>query len=388
MVIRAILRSLRILSILLAGASPSEASVDGPPSQHASEATPKKVTIRSELDTSVYVRSDSDHTTVVSPRVHFRGSFEHRRGTTNLDLVHVTDVWTSASIDIRTAASPRVTEQRDEIVAAVEHGKETWTLGVGYRLSNEPDFVAHGVTFVGAWEGFSRNVRLDARVVLERDRVGRSGDPVLERRLHAIRSWFGYTQVLSRSTLMQLAVEQGSTFGFQSSPYRWVGLGGASDCSTAQLCVPEVHPDRRARFAFVGRLRQGMGKRVSTGLDYRYYIDSWAIQSHTAGLDLRVRPSESLLLALEYRAYFQSGAWFYRSHYDLAPPGGFASRDRELSSMFDHRGSLALDWSTRLARVTLGSGLLLGVALHGYDDFLGLDRVVAGEGSWVGRVEF
>jgi hypothetical protein len=350
-------------------------------------ATPK-VSASSELDTSIYVRSDSDHTTVVSPRIRFRQGFEHRGGETGINLIYAADVWTSASVDIRTAASPRVTEQRDEIVASLDHRKGPWEVGLGYRLSIEPDFKANGLTFSFAWEGLARNVRLESRVTLEHDVVGRSGDPLFARRLQALTSWFGYTQVLSRSTLMQFAVEQRSSFGYHASPYRWVGLGGASNCSgDVALCIPEVHPDRRARFALVGRLRQGLGKRASVGLDYRYYIDSWALQSHTVGGDLRVQAGP-VLLATEYRGYFQSGAWFYRSAYPLEPTGGFATRDRELSSMLDHRVTAALEWSRRGAEVGITTGLLVGAALYRYDDFLGLSGVLALEGSWIGRLEF
>ena len=352
-------------------------------------ATPKKVSTSNTIDTSIYTRSDSDHTTVVSPRIRFHQGFAHRAGETNLNFIYAADVWTSASVDIRTAASKRVIEQRDEIVASLDHRKGPWEFGLGYRISTEPDFLANGLSLAFAWEGLARNVRLESRVTLEHDRVGRSGDPQFAKRLESVSSWFGYTQVLSRSTLLQFAVEQRSSYGYHASPYRWVGLGGASNCSgDVALCVPEVHPDRRARFALVGRLRQGLGKRLSVGLDYRYYVDSWALQSHTLGGDLRLAASKSLLLALEYRGYFQSGAWFYRSAYPLVPEGGFATRDRELSPMLDHRATGAIEWSRRWTRVAITSGLLFGGAIYRYGDFLGLARVIAVEGSWVGRVEF
>lgn len=380
-------RILRATSLTL-GLVTGEAAWAGDPPSSSEPPSEREIEVDAELDTAVYVRSDSDHTTVVSPRIHFRTAFEHRGGTTSIDLVSATDVWTSASVDIRTAASERVTEVRDEIVVGVDHVRETWTLGLAARLSSEPDFLARGVTFASTWEGFSRNVRLDARVGLELDRVGRSGDAGFARPLYAVTSAFSYTQVLARATLLQLAFEQRGSFGMHASPYRYVGLGGASDCSNATLCVPEVHPDRRGRFALALRARQGLHRRVSLGADYRYYVDTWAIQSHTLGADLRVRAGEALVMALEYRAYLQSGAWFYRSNYALHPPGGFATRDRELSSMYDHRVSVVLDASRRVRRVTLATGLLLGLGIYGYDDFLGLDRVLAGEGSWVGRIAF
>ncbi|HMI90095.1 MAG TPA: hypothetical protein VK509_01975, partial [Polyangiales bacterium] len=80
--------------------------------------------------TALYVRTDSDETTVIAPRLHVAAPIEE---STRLDLVYTVDVWSSASIDIRTSASRRlgadnrpleqqpVTEQRDEIDAGIEH---------------------------------------------------------------------------------------------------------------------------------------------------------------------------------------------------------------------------------------------------------------------------
>lgn len=397
--LRAFCVSATVLLVTLFGlGGPSHA---GPPTQetdhdHSRESVneaegdaPPNVETSTDLDTSIYVRSDSDHTTVVAPRIRFQQGFEHRGGETGLSLLYAADVWTSASVDIRTAASPRVTEQRDEFVLSVDHRKGPWELGLGYRLSTEPDFLANGLTLAFAWEGLARNVRLESRVTLEHDVVGRSGDPKFARPLQSLTSWFGYTQILGRSTLMQFAVEQRSSHGYHASPYRWVGLGGPSNCSAdVALCVPEVHPDRRARLALVGRLRQGLGKRVSVGLDYRYYADSWALQSHTLGGDLRIQATPSLLLALEYRGYFQGRASFYRPVYEYVPAGGFVTRDRELSAMLDHRATAALEWSHRGPHVAVSSGLLLGAALYRYREFLGLSQVLALEGSWIGRLEF
>jgi hypothetical protein len=68
--------------------------------------------------------------------------------------------------------------------------------------------------------------------------------------------------------------------------------------------------------------------------------------------------------------------------------GGFATRDRELSAMLDHRATAAFNWSHRWAKVGIGTGLLVAVAMYVYDDFLGLSRVTALESSWVGRLQF
>lgn len=336
--------------------------------------------VEREVAGSLYVRSDSDGTTVIAPRIRFRQDF----GRTGVDFVYSADVWTSASVDIRTAASPLVEERRDAIDLAVDHERGSVQLTGAYRVSLEADYASHGPTLGVAWEGLQRNLRVEGRASLSEDRVGRAGDPGFRRPLRTVSTWLGVTQLLGRGTLLQVAVEQRSSFGYHASPYRWVGLGGSPRCAgLTPLCVPEVAPEQRYRQAASLRLRQALGKRASVGAGYRFYYDSWRLQSHTALADLRFVLGRSVLLELGYRAYFQGAAWFYRSRYELAALPAFVTRDRELSSMFDHGGTLLIDWHRELARapVELGAGLHTELIYYGYDDFPGLDRVLAGQGT-------
>lgn len=339
---------------------------------------PPKVT--SNVASSFYVRSDSDGTTVVAPRVRFRKDF----GRTGVDFAYTSDMWTSASIDIRTAASASVTEQRDELDLTVDHELRAWTLAAAYRLSVERDYIAQGPRLSAAWEGLARNVRIEGSASLSVDQVRRAGDPGFVRPLRNVSLWLGYTQVLGRGTLLQIAGEQRVSMGYHASPYRWVGLGGPVRC-TAQtpLCVPEVVPNRRLRYAVAARVRQSLTPWASLGVDYRYYADSWRLQSHTVGGSLRFVPREQLLLDLEYRAYVQGAAWFYQSSYSIDPPTGFVTRDRELSPMLDHQIAAMARWTRGFPnrRLELTFDARLAGILYRYNDFPGLSRVLAGEAT-------
>jgi hypothetical protein len=92
---------------------------------------------------AVYVRSDTDHTTVIAPRVSLSAPVA---SAARLDLVYTADVWTSASVDIRSSASKAVTEQRDEINAALSHELGDVRLAGSYRYSHEPDYESHGAS--------------------------------------------------------------------------------------------------------------------------------------------------------------------------------------------------------------------------------------------------
>lgn len=93
------------------------------------------------LTSALYVRTDTDKTLVVSPRAHASKRTDDQ---TQLDFSYAADIWTSASVDIRASASKPVTEQRNEIDAAITHELGDLTLDFSYRYSAENDYASQG----------------------------------------------------------------------------------------------------------------------------------------------------------------------------------------------------------------------------------------------------
>lgn len=327
---------------------------------------------------SVYVRTDSDHTTVVSPRAHLRQPLggPHNR----LDITYSLDAWTSASVDIRTAATPVVREVRHEGVAGFERERGDTVWSVGYRVSQEPDYLANSVNLGGQIDLARRTITLAGRLVGALDRVGRAGDADFREPLRAGGALLSAAFVPTRTTLIQLAYELRGALGYMASPYRFVavGPGEGGGCSDATpLCLPETHPRRRARHAWALRGRQALGRHLALGGTYRYYLDSWQMRAHTAAIELAATPSRASLLALEYRVHAQSGVFFYRARYLSPGTGGYFTRDRELSSLISHRLALRASYTRELGRGAIELGALAGGTRIGYDDFVGLTRVWA-----------
>ena len=86
-----------IWALCVIGASLVTALWAGPPTNETNDETSEtdsgntsdktaKVSTSTEIDTSLYVRSDTDHTTVVSPRIRFHQGFQHHGGETGLNL--------------------------------------------------------------------------------------------------------------------------------------------------------------------------------------------------------------------------------------------------------------------------------------------------------------
>ncbi len=333
-----------------------------------------------KLGAGLSVWSDSDGTDVVTPRV--RSQIALVEDETTLDVAYAADIWTSASIDIRTAATQRVTEQRDELNFGVNHELDDITLGAGFRYSSEPDYLSHTGSLSAAFDFADGSASLNSRISLAYDKVGRSGDPTFDRALTTGAAQVALTQVLTKHAIMQAVYEGIQAHGYQSSPYRFVGIGGNGLCGgTASFCLREAHPDLRTRHAFVFRVAQTLGRRFSGAASYRFYMDDWGLLGHTALGDVTWLVANTTSLALRYRYHTQGAVEFYRSLYPELPSAEepYITRDRELSEMTAHRVALTYEKEFDL----LDSGPVVHATLSGggvffnYAEFIGLDTVRA-----------
>ncbi len=329
---------------------------------------------------STFVRGDSDQTVVVSPRAAARVTVDE----TTFDAAYSADVWTSASIDVRTAATHPVTEQRDQIDLAVNHELSDVSFGGSYYYSGENDYWSHGFTLRSTQELFSGSTTIEESLRFVHDIVGRSGDPTFSRSLDTFGARLVLTQVLSPEAILQAVWEGAYREGYQSSPYRFVGLGGDGLCNgTAVLCIPEANPESRIRNALVVQGRYALSRDSSVGLGYRFYFDDWGVLAHTAIAQVAWIPAQGQMLTLRYRFYTQSAAGFYMAHYPLPDAQiNYVTRDRELSAMFGNR--LALSYEGRAVvdeNIALRVALAVGGTIFVYQDFPGLTEVYAGDAT-------
>lgn len=331
---------------------------------------------------AVYVRRDSDLTTVIAPRLHVAAPV--REGT-YVDLVYTADVWTSASIDIRTSASKAVTEQRDELRAGISQEWGGFTLAGAYRYSHEPDYESHGGSLTGSLRFADNCATIDLRLSATLDQVGRAGDPGFDRDLRTLGARVTFTQVLDTHTLMQAIYEPTSVSGYTSSPYRFVGIGsrgGLCDRS-AFYCIPENNPSERLRHAIAVEFRRALGDAWAVGVSYRFYLDDWDLRSHTAAVELAWSTDKATSVTTRYRFYTQSAAGYYRTTYEPGGAGQFYTNDKELSAFNAHRIAVDLSHAFELDSTGHMLDVLLSVApsIYIYANYPLLRRITALEVS-------
>lgn len=344
-------------------------------------------TVQTTAASSVYLRADTNATTVWAPREQLSARIADTAG---IEATAALDVWTSASVDIVTSATRDLTtgaahvveEVRKEVTGSAYYEFGIATLAGGYRYSAENDYWSHGGVGTLTLDLAQKNTTLVFSGFGSSDQVGRSGDRYFREPQSSVGGRVSLTQVLDAKTLMQLSWETTHVDGYQASPYRFVAIGGNGTCrgSSPQkptpLCLPEVVPDQRWRSAAVARARRALGSKVSVGLEYRFYFDDWGLTSHTLTPDLRVLITEHGVISLSYRYYTQDDAAFYRPRYFAPTRLGYITRDRELSALYSNRIGLGYEQEVRVSDTfSLQLGARLGVGRFRYMAFVGLKQV-------------
>jgi hypothetical protein len=335
---------------------------------------------------AVYVRTDSDHTTVVSPRIHVAAPVD---SATRVDLVYSADVWSSASIDIRSAASKRVVEQRDELDVALEHALSDVTLGAGYRYSIEHDYESHGGSLGASIDLAQHATQLASTLRASIDRVGKAGDPLFDRRAAALGGRFSLMQIIDPRMFVQLVYEATWQQGYLASPYRYVRIADdrgpmpGTCVYPSTSCERENNPNERLRHAWAVNLRRAFGDALSLGGHYRFYQDSWRLRSHSVAFDVAWMPGRGWLLALEYRFYRQSAASHYQAFYRLDPFPTLRTSDKELSPLNAHRLGFELShtWQLDAPGSELTAVLSVAPSYFTYDDVAWLRQIRAFEST-------
>lgn len=338
------------------------------------------------FDTLVY--SDTDNVLVVSPQVAARRALDDQGGEASARAV--VDVISAASVDVVTQATPGFTEVRREADLAASRRIGSLLPGLRYRFSDEPDYRSHGFGGSLARDFADHDTTVAISYDLSLDTVGRSGTSFADwsRDLATHTAELSWTQNLGPRTIARLAYSLTLQDGYLEKPYRYVPL--FDPMTLAELAAdgmtldrdnfssyrlperpPEEVPDRRVRHALALRgLRYVPGFGALQG-DYRFYVDSWGMQAHTADATVRV-PIGRFRIDVEDRLHWQGPVDFWRREYTVDAAGEvprWRTVDRDLGGYLQEtllvRGEMPLG---SLELYALGGGMVTR-----FRDYLFLD---------------
>ncbi|HTM21123.1 MAG TPA: DUF3570 domain-containing protein, partial [Kofleriaceae bacterium] len=215
---------------------------------------------------------DQQDTVIYSPHA---GAGARVPGDVRVDVGWKADVISSASVDVISAATSRMTETRHELGVRARRDDLAADLDVdaGYTYSFENDSDSHTVQAGAVRSLAADNWQVGLRYGLSFNRMGVNGEPhATWRRLLAHSADLTVTRLLGARTLAEVGLSLYYLDGYQASPYRQVPILAGPDLVGARW-VDERVPEHRLRYALVGRGRRTLGARWVGAAEYRVYVD-------------------------------------------------------------------------------------------------------------------
>jgi hypothetical protein len=251
------------------------------------------------------------------------------------------DMVSSASIDVITTASP-YSEERTQWSLGMDYLRGNTTMRVGYTSSVESDFDAKTYSFSVSQDMFGDLTTLTLSYALGDDIVGNSNDPTFERENDRQHYGVGITQILTRNLIATLNFETITDEGFLNNPYRsvrYLDLGEGRGFNYEQ----ELYPNTRTSNAVGLRAKYFLPYRAALEGEYRFFTDTWDIESHTASIAY-THPMGPWTFNAKYRYHDQTGAHFYSDLFSRSEATNFRGRDKELSPLTSHTLKVAASY--------------------------------------------
>jgi hypothetical protein len=258
-------------------------------------------------------------------------------GMTSATSRPVTDAVTSASQ--RNSRYPESTfdEVRHEWNAGLSHLTGDGSLSLNLLYSTEHDYRSWTLATQFSYPFAMKNTAVQLGFV-------RSWDEIFP----DTRSWTrnkavftasaGLTQILSQTWIVQANLSATRLSGYLSDPYQPVPIFRGNNFIYHETVLPGV----RLRKAAGLRSNWMWNENSSIQVGYRYYLDDWAVRSHTAELFFQQYLAEKAIrLSLDMRRYIQQKADFFKTEY--TDDQGFLTVDSKLNNLWSNEVEISAD---------------------------------------------
>lgn len=275
----------------------------------------------------LYHRYEGGGVTIDGPSVLIRKSVGK---SVSLAANYYVDMVSSASIDVITTASPYKEERTQYSLSGVYlRGNTTMTAGI--TNSEESDFDARTYNLAVSQDMFGQLTTLTLSYSFGDDTVRRSDDPGFFRDNVRQQYGLGLTQIVTRNMIAALNFEVITDEGFLNNPYRSVRFADPNS-PVGYSFEPELYPRTRTTNAVGIRTKYYLPYRAALEAQYRYFIDTWDIESHTASIAY-LHPWKDFIFSAKYRYHDQTGAHFFTDLFSRSEATNFRGRDKELSAL-------------------------------------------------------
>ena len=262
---------------------------------------------QNQLDVSFHAFQDSRGVTVLSPDANFSKDFSDR---TTLKLKFGVDAISAASDSCarchpnganngRVVANVGVTRKYGDSKLTVggEVSRENFYTATTGLVSLSRDLNKANTTVAGGFAFSLNQPQLHPSDTVEHQT--------------AVDAYGSVTQSWTKGTVTQVGYEINQVNGYQTNPFLRTKLNGVLTVGNS--------PDSRTRHAVSARLRQALPAETFFDADYRWYHDTWDVNSHTFALGLSHHFGSRVVGGGAWRHYTQTGAYFYQPSYTGNP---------------------------------------------------------------------
>jgi len=231
----------------------------------------------------------------------------------------------------------------------------TYRTNVGATFSNEDDYQSYGGSATFAYDLNQKLTTLEAGVGYSYDFVGSVVGVHKELGNLAndipgdyndgekeIFDWgLSATQILTRRSLVKVGYSSGTVQGYLSDPYKVITMVGGAKPSDFNY-FHEKRPNSRSRSSLNFDFNQEREDNDVVNVYYRYYWDSWGINSHTVDARYRHELGNTRYIQPHVRVYRQSAADFFTPYIQAtssdieADLPQYASADNRLDTMVSY----------------------------------------------------
>lgn len=237
-------------------------------------------------------------------------------------------------VQVMTGASTR--ETRYGVDIGFKYLLDQVTLHASGNRSDEPDYVSHGYHIGADWDFNRKLTSLSFGFGQSFDRVAPTTRPLREEKSD-YHFQLGISQIVNKESLLRASVAYTHSDGYLSNPYKKVFIQDLDHRSNLQSGgFDQVYYENRPGEREQGSISLGYVQYISLAdsalhLDYRYFIDSWGIDSHTFEASYHQPLDKEWMLVPRIRYYSQTGADFYREYYEAPRSDGHYSSDFRLA---------------------------------------------------------
>lgn len=240
--------------------------------------------------------------------------------------------WYTFKLDdkpVQVLSGASIQDTRDDASATLRYVNDLNSLSVTAATSDEDDYESESYGFEYQRESIDKATTYSIAADFSNDDIEAvEADlyptrPQGKQSKHSSSILVSYSTILSKDALIQFSAGLSRKTGYLSDPYKMILVNGL---------IGDTRPDKRISKTLSVRYRYFVGDvNAAFHADYRYYYDSWDVNSHTIDLAWYQNLPFGMQVIPSFRLYSQSKSYFYEGVYSAPREDGYYSNDYRLS---------------------------------------------------------